>query len=104
MFDIEKINGKIPMTIYTEGTDEIDLLYNWLEKIPLTVLVENYVMSEFKVSIYKNSNFRLEAATTVEPIDLEKHGYKLEVKGITYHAMELTECRDLIKIRYVVDL
>jgi SHS2 domain-containing protein len=37
-------------------------------------------------------------------VDLIKHNYKTEVKGITYHAMELIQEDNLLKIRYIADL
>lgn len=104
MFDIGSVNGQIPITIHTEGSDEIELLYNWLEKVLLVVLIEGQVMSKFKVRIYPNSKYVLEARAMTELIDTLKHGYRTEVKGITYHEMEVTQCNDLVRTRFIVDL
>lgn len=104
MFDIEKVRGRVPITISAEGTDELELLYNWLETVLLTVVVEGRIMSEFNVRIYSNSMFKLEASTMTESLDMIKHAYKTEVKGITYHAMEVTHDEGLVVTRYIVDL
>lgn len=104
MFDTEKANGLFPVTISAEGTDELELLYNWLEAVLLTVVVEGQIMSEFDIRINSDSILRLEASTMTESIDMIKHAYKTEVKGITYHAMEVTHEDDLVIARYIVDL
>jgi len=104
MFDIGSVSGQTPITIRTEGIDEIELLYNWLEKVLLAILIEGHIMSEFKVCIYFKSKYVLEARAMTESLDTIKHGYRTEVKGITYHAMEVTQSRDLVKTRFIVDL
>lgn len=104
MFDIEKANGLFPVTISAEGTDELELLYNWLEAVLLRVVVEGQIMSEFDIRINSDSMLKLEASTMTESIDMIKHAYKTEVKGITYHAMEVTREDGLVIIRYIVDL
>ena len=104
MFDIEKANGLFPVTISAEGTDELELLYNWLEAVLLTVVVEGQIMSEFDIRINLDSMLRLEASTMTESIDMIKHAYKTEVKGVTYHAMEVTHDEGLVITRYIVDL
>jgi protein archease len=104
MFDIEKVRGRVPITISAEGTDELELLYNWLETVLLTVVVEGRIMSEFNVRIYSNSMFKLQASSMTESLDMIKHAYKTEVKGITYHAMEVTYDEGLVVTRYIVDL
>ena len=104
MFDIENANGLFPVTISAEGTDELELLYNWLEAVLLTVVVEGQIMSEFDIRINSDSMLKLESSTMIESINMIKHAYKTEVKGITYHAMEVTHENGLVIIRYIVDL
>ena len=102
--DIDNANEEIPIEIRVEGDDISHLLYNWLEKVLLIVLVEGLVMSKFAVSISLKSTYKLEARSMADPVDLIKHNYKTEVKGITYHAMELIQEDNLLKIRYIADL
>ena len=104
MFDIEKANGLFPVTISAEGTDELELLYNWLEAVLLRIVVEGQIMSDFDIRINSDSMLKLEASTMIESIDMIKHAYKTEVKGITYHAMEVTHEDGLVIVRYIVDL
>lgn len=104
MFDTDNANEEIPIEIKVEGHDISHLLYNWLENVLLIVLVEGLVMSKFAVSISVKSTYTLEARSRADSVDLIKHNYKTEVKGITYHAMEVIQNDKLVKIRYIADL
>ncbi len=104
MFDADNIKGEIPIEIKAEGQDINQLLYNWLEKVLLIVLVEGLIMSKFAVSISERSTYKLEAHARAESVEVLKHNYKTEVKGVTYHAMEVIQNDNLVKIRYIADL
>jgi SHS2 domain-containing protein len=39
-----------------------------------------------------------------ESIDISKHGYKTEIKGVTYHEMEILQESDMNKVRFILDL
>jgi len=109
MYNIEKIERKQRVLITAEGTDLENLLFDWLEKILLLMLIDKIVLSEFHVTIshiQKNKKFILNGYGYGEMIDLNKHEFKVEVKGITFHEMKIIT--DLIKnqivIEYIVDL
>ena len=86
------------------GHDLESLLYNWLDLVMLKLLVYNLALSHFKVSISEHNNiYELKAVATGEPLDLEKHKYKVEIKGVTYHLMEI-EHNGMVKLRFLLDL
>jgi SHS2 domain-containing protein len=92
MFDITKIDQKQKYTFHVTGFDLENLLYNWLEKILLTFLIDKTVMSNFDVLIFfdkASNNYILEGCGQGETFDIEKHGLDMEVKGITYHEMKI---------------
>ena len=104
MFEINNIVGSSKLEFEAEGHDYSELLFNWLEKILLLIAIDNKVMSNFELKISKlQSKYLLTALTTTEPIDLSKHGYKTEIKGVTYHEMEIIQ-GDLNKVRFMLDL
>jgi len=35
---------------------------------------------------------------------LSKHGYRTEIKGVTYHEMDVLQEGDLNKVRFILDL
>lgn len=104
MINVEKVNGVSEEHISVEGHDMESLLYNWLDAVMLKLLVDMKALSNFKVSISKdNDEYRLDAVVKGEPLDLEKHDYKVEIKGVTYHMMEI-ERNSMIKLRFLLDL
>jgi SHS2 domain-containing protein len=104
MFEINNIVGSSELEFETEGHDYSELLFNWLEKILLLIAIDSKVMSNFELKISKlRSKYLLTALTTTEPIDLSKHGYRTEIKGVTYHEMEIRQ-GDLNTVRFILDL
>jgi SHS2 domain-containing protein len=39
-----------------------------------------------------------------EAIDISKHNYRTEIKGITYHEMEVLQEDGQYKVRFILDL
>jgi SHS2 domain-containing protein len=114
MFDISKVFSQKEIMIEAHGYDLQSLLYDWLEKVMLVILTENVVLSDFKVKISntkleesnaENSYFLL-AYAKGESINLEKHHYKVEIKGVTYHEMQILQPIDKneVTIRFLLDL
>ena len=105
MFELSEVIPDKEFDIYAEGHDLESLLYNWLEKVMLLVLVDKIVVSDLKVIISQsNGAYSIKGIAKGEQIDLEKHHYKIEIKGVTYHEMEIKQdCKNVI-IRYLLDL
>ena len=105
MFELSEVIPDKEFDIYAEGHDLESLLYNWLEKVMLLVLVDKIVVSDLKVIISQsNGAYLIKGIAKGEQIDLEKHHYKIEIKGVTYHEMEIKQdCKNVI-IRYLLDL
>jgi|SRR6476661_274861 len=105
MFDINHVSLSQQIQIEVEGHDLESLLYNWLEKVLIIILVDNIIMSFFKVIISKGQNtYYLAAIGKGERISLEKHQYKVEIKGVTYHEMKIEEKNDKFNAKFLLDL
>ena len=105
MFKIKDIQSKSKLEFVVEGHDYSELLFNWLERILLLIAIDNKVMSDFEIKISKlDSKYQLTALTMTESIDLSKHGYRTEIKGVTYHEMEVLQEGGLNKVRFILDL
>lgn len=102
MVDVNKVEAKDENHIKVEGHDLKSLLYNWLDAVMLKMLVDNMALSYFKVSISED-NYNLSATVKGEPLDLEKHHYKVEIKGVTYHMMKI-EKNYKVRMRFLLDL
>src|SRR6185437_1601809 len=116
MFDLTATSNNISCSgdkeiqIEAKGFDLQSLLYDWLEKVMLVVLIQHILLSDFKVKISEEKvgdyNYLLSGITKGEHLNLEKHHYKVEVKAITYHEMEIKEEkeRNRVTTRFLLDL
>ncbi len=104
MIDIDKIEIREYLVINCTGYDLEELLYNWLEEVLLKLSMDRVALKEFKISISKNEEYNLNADAYGEPLDIEKHNYKVEIKGVTYHLMEIENKDNKYKVRFLLDL
>ncbi|HZA07343.1 MAG TPA: archease [Nitrososphaeraceae archaeon] len=101
---------KKEIQIKAQGFDLQNLLYDWLEKVMLVILMDHVILFDFKVKISKKNSddyhYLLLGTAKAENQNLEKYHYKVEVKAITYHEMEIIEERDKnrVTIRFLLDL
>jgi len=102
----DKVEKLIYKKISVEGFDLMSLLFNWIEELILIFELENIVFSDFKVKIKRTSEneYKLDAMGWGEQYSREKHGYKVHVKAMTYHEMEIKNENNRYVIRYVVDI
>ncbi|HKG41079.1 MAG TPA: archease [Nitrososphaeraceae archaeon] len=105
MFNIKEISPDQEYEIIAKGYDIESLLYDWLEKVMLRILIDNIVLSDFKVKISEsNGNYSLKGIGKGEVLDLQKHHYKVEIKAVTYHEMEIKQKENIITTRFLLDL
>jgi SHS2 domain-containing protein len=105
MFEISEVVPDTEIEIYADGYDLKSLLYNWLEKVILVMLIDNIVVSNLKVNISeRNGIYSIKGVAMGEHIDLEKHHYKIEIKAVTYHEMTINQDCKGVTIRFLLDL
>ena len=145
MFEISKVDVTDSIKIIAEGYDFKSLLYDWIEKIILSIYIDRMIITKFSSLLFSkvyidptNNNKKTEPITTEENeliakdlyfsdskeygskdnaiyklegigkgeiINLEKHEYKVEVKSITYHEMQIKKNKDgYYTARFLVDL
>jgi SHS2 domain-containing protein len=105
MFEIKHIQGTSKVDFLVEGVDYSELLFNWLERILLLITIDNKVMSSFELKISKlDSKYQLTGWGMAESISISKHCYKTEIKGITYHEMEILQEDGQYKVKFILDL
>jgi SHS2 domain-containing protein len=109
MYDIENIEKKQQITIFAEGDELENLLFDWLDKILLMMLIDKVIFSKFKIEITfdeSSNKYLLTGYGEGELVDLSKHELKVEIKGITYHEMKILDYKDTNEtiIEYIVDL
>lgn len=109
MFDLNNTEKKRKVPVSAEGFDLENLLFDWLDKILLLLLIDKIILVEFNIDIYFNkqlNKYIVEGYGNGDSIDLRKHELKVEIKGITYHEMKIfkEKNKDEFVIEYIVDL
>ena len=101
--DSEKVEEKEQRTFKVTGKDLRYLLFNWLEEVNYQLITEGFAIRRFSLDISKNSEYNLNATAYVEPLDLQKHHFRVEIKAPTFHEMEITEGKQVV-MRFLLDL
>ena len=102
IIDDSKIDESIQKKITVEGKDLDYLLYNWLEEIIILTITDGFAIKRFKLDV-KKEPFVINAELFGENIDINKHGYKVEIKSPTFHEMNIHEGKEII-FKYLLDL
>jgi SHS2 domain-containing protein len=106
MANFEAIDPFVEGTVQVDGHDKEELLYNWLEQLLLEFDIKQMVYTSYDISITSDAKtiFKLQANLKGEKYDRQKHGAKTEIKGVTYHLMEIQETLNQARVRFILDL
>ncbi|VVC06356.1 Protein archease [uncultured archaeon] len=103
ILDVKSVEKKSERKIDVGADDLNGLLYNWLEEIIILTITEGFAAQNFNVKITKTDKYFLTATISGEPIDFDKHHFKLEIKAPTYHLMEIKQEKPVV-MRFLLDL
>ncbi|HXX06154.1 MAG TPA: archease [Candidatus Bathyarchaeia archaeon] len=103
ILDVKSIQKKSEKNIEVSAIDLKGLLYNWLEEIIILTITDGFAAHEFNVKITKTDRYFLTATAGGEPIDFDRHHFKLEIKAPTYHLMEIKQEKPIV-MRFLLDL
>lgn len=104
ILDVKRVEPLLEVRLEASGFDLESLLYSWLEGVLLKLVVDKLALCRFEPSIIRQGELQLKAKARGEPFDSRKHGYKVEVKAVTYHRMEVFQEGGLWYARFVLDL
>jgi SHS2 domain-containing protein len=106
MLDTRSVHPTTGEEIQIVGHDEKELLYNYLEELLLLFEVRQLALGSFTVSSIAptQGEIRLKGKADGEPYDRTRHNGKVEVKGITYHLMEIEKRPGKATVRFLLDL
>ena len=106
MLNVKSVQTKTSVEIRTNGHDEKELLYNYLEELLLLFEVKQLALGSFTVNSITPTQveMRLKGKVAGEPYDRARHNGKVEVKGITYHLMEIEKHPGKATVRFLLDL
>ena len=105
MCNVGDVAGSTNEELHVEASDEVMLLYSWLELLLLKFEIERRVFSSFDLKISRQSGkLLLDTKAAGEMYDRKKHGGKVEVKAVTLHRMEVFRKDQLTIVRFILDL
>jgi SHS2 domain-containing protein len=110
MVDLKSVVPKKEFKFSAKGNDLYSLLFDWLDQVMLLLVADRIAMSQFSVEIKlhdDNNNgggYLLEGTARGEPLDLDQHHYKVEIKAVTYHEMEIKHEKDIFTVKFLLDL
>jgi len=86
-----------------EGGDLRHLLLNWLEEVIYLLITEGFAIKRIEPRVTKSGKYAATCRVAGEPINLSRHGFKVEIKAPTFHDMEIT-LGDPVRMRFLLDL
>lgn len=105
MINVKTVRSTNKVTICVSASDLKELLFEFLDRVMLILLVERFAMCSFHVQIAKAADsYSLNAVAEGEQLDVKKHGYKVEIKAVTYHEMEILQKENETTVRFILDL
>lgn len=100
--EIDRIQPRIERSVSVTGDDDELLLMNWLRRLLYLFAVESEVYGEFRIVALQSG--ALQAIVTGEPLDMERHHFKTELKAITYHQFRLIHEQDGWRATVIFDV
>ncbi|MCU0254827.1 MAG: archease [Acidobacteria bacterium] len=103
MVEVDRVAcGPLELAVEAEAPDREALLVAWLSELLGEAMARQAALGAFEVE-------RLDATRVVgrawgERLDLARHGFKTEVKAVTYHELALTEIPGGFRAHVVVDI
>jgi SHS2 domain-containing protein len=96
----DKVKSKITKKIKTQGRDNENLLYEFLEDVLVLVDSENFIVAEIKTIKIKNNEITAEVSgDTADKYDIKNH-----IKSVTYNEMFVKKEKDKYITQVVVDV
>lgn len=102
MTDISRVEIVDSLDLSVTGENAEELFINWLRELLYLFHVERYLLKEFEVIELKGN--ALTASVKGEKMNTGKHVMEGEVKGITYHKMEVREIAGGWQARVILDV
>ncbi len=101
--EIDRVaGGPVEATIVAEAADRETLLVAWLSELLGGAMANGVVFSAFAVDALDATHVLGRAWG--EPLDPARHGFRTEVKAVTYHELALTEVPGGLRAHVVVDI
>ena len=104
--DTSRVRPLEPVSITIQGTDLKELLLTWIGRLIALVDINGQFFSKFEVAEISEVSdaFSLKGRVWGEPINLERHKPKTEVKAMTYADMRIEQSGNRTTLWFTLDL
>jgi SHS2 domain-containing protein len=100
--DPGSVEPREQVNVLAQGTNQSELLVNWLSELLFLQDTEGWLFRDFEViSLSDNS---IQAVARGEKFDPARHQIKLLVKAITYHQLMLEKAAGVWRAQVYVDI
>ncbi|MBP7147139.1 MAG: archease [Acidobacteria bacterium] len=88
MFDLARVEpGPEPVAVEVRAADVEELLVEWLGELLSLAMARREVLAAFEVRELDETH--VAGRAWGEPIDAGRHGFRTEIKGVTYHHLRV---------------
>jgi SHS2 domain-containing protein len=101
--DQDKVEEKEQKEFSAQGKDLRYLLFSWLEEITFVLITEGFAIRRIEFDILENSGYTINAKAYGEPLDFQKHNFKVEIKAPTFYEMKIEQNNEVF-MRFLLDL
>ena len=102
--DPGRVAGAETRRFSVEGADLRHLLLNWLEEVNYLLITDGFAIKSLEPEISRSAaGYRISCVVSGEPVDLSRHGFKVEIKAPTFHDMEIRQ-NGSVYMRFLLDL
>jgi len=100
--DLTKVTKKKTISIELEAPDKTELFISWLRELLYQADVRQMVFCYF--DLMQIDEFHLRGVASGEPLDLNKHTIKTEIKAVTYHQLKLENKNNFWSAEVIFDV
>jgi SHS2 domain-containing protein len=101
--DQDKVEEKEQKEFSAQGKDLRYLLFSWLEEITFVLITEGFAIRRIEFDILENNGYKIHGKAYGEPLDFQKHNFKVEIKAPTFYEMKI-EQNNGVFMRFLLDL
>lgn len=100
--DPATVESRVTLPISATGNGVEELLHGWLCELLALFNVERFIGRACEVD--QLSEERVAGRATGEKLDLERHRFQTEIKGVTYHDFKIWQENGLWRARVIFDV
>lgn len=101
--DQSRVDERQEKEFSARGKDLEYLLFSWLEEVVFVLITGGFAIRRTEFDIARGDGYQISAKAFGEPLDLQKHGFRVEIKAPTFHEMEIRQ-NGGVSMRFLLDL